>query len=154
MPKTYTGNEDIDRYLRRNISPNYQISDDSTYRNEYFLKYIRDVGSQKDIDYVMTQYFNEEHLQKVTNKTIIETIIHLGYCLDFFSKHPNPEIRLIVLQKGYRPEAFLRDNDYRIVRELAKKRLRIKHSHAHPSLRHQRHRRKTRSSTRHPRKRS
>ena len=100
MTKTYTGNEDIDKYLRRNISPNYQISDDSTYRNEYFLKYIRDVGSKEDIEYVMTQYFNEERLQKVTNKTIIETIIHLGHCLDFFSKHSDPDIRFHVLRKG------------------------------------------------------
>ena len=99
MPKTYTGNEDIDRYLRRNISPNYQIADNTAYRNEYFLKYLQEVGSNEDIHYVMTQYFDEERLKKVTNKTIIETIINLGYYLDFFSKHIDPDIRFHVFQK-------------------------------------------------------
>ena len=57
MPKTYTSNEDIDKYLRRNISPNYIIDDNKQYRKQCFLKYLQEVGSKEDIKYVMEDYF-------------------------------------------------------------------------------------------------
>ena len=76
MAKTYTGNEAIDKYLRRRISPTYQINDHGPHHDKYFLEYLQEVGSKEDIAYVMEQYFNEERLRKIQHPNVIRQIIN------------------------------------------------------------------------------
>ena len=120
MAKTYTGNEALDKYLRRRISPQYQINDHGPHHDKYILEYLQEVGSNEDIQYVMEQYFSEDRLKRVINPTIIRQIINLGYCLGHFSKHHHTDIRLLVLKRGYRPENFLHDHSHIIQKELIK----------------------------------
>ena len=76
MAKIYTGNEAIDKYLRRNISPNYKINDYGEYWQHYFLSYLLKIGSKEDIQYVMEEYFGEERLLKCKGRTLTKMQRH------------------------------------------------------------------------------
>lgn len=114
MPKIYTGNEDIDKYLRRNISPNYIIDDNKQYPKQCFLKYLQEVGSKEDIKYVMEDYFGEKRLKKTKSLRAIYAIIELGYCLNHFSKIQNRSIRAKVTKQGHNLNLAIHDQNLEI----------------------------------------
>lgn len=109
MAKIYTGNEAIDKYLRRNINPNYKINDYGEYWQHYFLSYLLKIGSKEDIQYVMEEYFGEERLLKCKGTNNIIAVIRLGYCLDYFSRNDSYLIRAEVAKQGYKPNLFAHD---------------------------------------------
>ena len=89
----FTGNELIDKHIKRGLSPMDRVNMDDYYdRHPTFLEHISNVGSESDIKCMFEENFGIENLLKKGSTAKLILAKH-GYANELLSQDKDPSIR-------------------------------------------------------------